>query len=364
VVIRKQCKIFLSSRLLNSILRTIFTGTSTVPSMRYLYGTEVDQILAQESNNGTTRTTTWHLTDHLGSVRELINNNGGIVNQFTYDAFGKVTGTMAGATVDTRYRYTGREFDGETGLYYYRARYYDAGVGRFIGQDPLGFDAGDNNFYRYVGNNPIHLTDPSGERAYSGQTIGDYTRFLTYKSKSGATEKALSTSGLKAAMPQAIFKDHFAVKFRHKEGNASTSVPEAKEILGNRTGTKTKDDKGHILPFLLGGNGLATNKANPDNFFWQNSRINRGDYNQFGQEIRDILVQRHQSGDCYPKFYMKYDVDFDYKDRKNPLRPSSFEVTVTGIWVTTRSTPIIGSLFAVESFRILRTQRFKNPHSK
>jgi RHS repeat-associated protein len=64
--------------------------------------------------------------------------------------------------VDTRYKYTGRELDQETGLYYYRARYFDANVGRFIGQDPIGFSAGDSNLYRYVENNSINAIDPFG----------------------------------------------------------------------------------------------------------------------------------------------------------------------------------------------------------
>jgi RHS repeat-associated protein len=59
------------------------------------------------------------------------------------------------------YRYSGREFDTETGLYYYRARYYDAGSGRFIGEDGVGFRAG-VNFYRYVNNNPTDARDPTG----------------------------------------------------------------------------------------------------------------------------------------------------------------------------------------------------------
>jgi len=57
--------------------------------------------------------------------------------------------------------YTGREYDRGTGLYYYRARYYDPEIGRFISEDPLGFKAG-INFYAYVGNNSVNRNDPSG----------------------------------------------------------------------------------------------------------------------------------------------------------------------------------------------------------
>jgi len=64
------------------------------------------------------------------------------------------------------YTYTGREWDKETGLYYYRARYYDPMEGRFISKDPIGFAGGDVNLYGYTGNNPINLTDPTGNTVY------------------------------------------------------------------------------------------------------------------------------------------------------------------------------------------------------
>jgi RHS repeat-associated protein len=57
--------------------------------------------------------------------------------------------------------YTGREFDPDTSLYYYRARWYDPQVGRFISEDPVAF-AGGHNWYTYVSDNPVNLTDPSG----------------------------------------------------------------------------------------------------------------------------------------------------------------------------------------------------------
>jgi len=57
--------------------------------------------------------------------------------------------------------YTSREYDAETGLYFYRARYYDPTIGRFISADPIGFSGG-INFYGYVMGNPINAIDPSG----------------------------------------------------------------------------------------------------------------------------------------------------------------------------------------------------------
>jgi len=68
-----------------------------------------------------------------------------------------------------RFRYTARFFDADTGLYYYRARHYDAGTGRFNQEDPLHFGAGDHNIYRYVANNPVNFTDPSGMASAAGR---------------------------------------------------------------------------------------------------------------------------------------------------------------------------------------------------
>jgi RHS repeat-associated protein len=99
----------------------------------------------------------YFVQDHLGSTTGLTNSSGTIVAQISYDSFGNPgTGTNL-----TRYTYTGREFDADSGLYYYRARWYDAKVGRFISEDPIGFGGGVNQF-RYVGNNPQNFVDPAG----------------------------------------------------------------------------------------------------------------------------------------------------------------------------------------------------------
>ena len=71
------------------------------------------------------------------------------------------------AAASDRFKFTGREFQSELGLYYYRARFYDPGSGRFVSQDPIGFNGGDQNLYGYVGNRVTTSTDPSGNIAIS-----------------------------------------------------------------------------------------------------------------------------------------------------------------------------------------------------
>ena len=128
---------------------------------RYLNGPAVDQVLAEEDTSGTV---SWMLADNEGSVRDVAVYSSGqtnITDHLTYDAFGNLTGQTPGATAP-RFTYAGRQYDADAGLYYNRARWYDASTGRFISEDSLGFGAGDVNLSRYCGNSPVNATDPSG----------------------------------------------------------------------------------------------------------------------------------------------------------------------------------------------------------
>jgi RHS repeat-associated protein len=84
-----------------------------------------------------------------------------VVAHMTYDTFGRVW-TSTTPSTEFHFAFTGRDLDPESDLYHYRARYYDPATGQFISADPIGFEAGDGNLYRYVGNGPIDRTDPSG----------------------------------------------------------------------------------------------------------------------------------------------------------------------------------------------------------
>jgi RHS repeat-associated protein len=140
----------------------IQTGPTTTNLVsRYLRGDAVDQLFARVDTAGSL-TPFWYLTDNLGSIRNMVDNSGNTADTVSYDAFGTVNPGETGAGSRGRYGWTGREMDVETGLQYNRARYYDSSTGRWLSQDPLGFDAGDSNLYRYVKNGPTMATDPSG----------------------------------------------------------------------------------------------------------------------------------------------------------------------------------------------------------
>ena len=133
------------------------TDGSGNQTFHYLYGTNVDSVLAQDTPTGMV----WSLSDRLGTVDTLTDASGVVVDKRTFDSFGRVL-SETNPSVSFRYGYTGRERDLESGLEYYRARYYDAANGVFISVDPMGFGAGDTNLYRYVGNSSTLATDPSG----------------------------------------------------------------------------------------------------------------------------------------------------------------------------------------------------------
>ena len=104
--------------------------------------------------------------DGMGSIRVVTDSDGKPVNRIAYTPFGT---TVAGDTdIGGPYRYVGRIFDRETGLYYYRNRYYHPGIARFITPDPIGYLSGDHNFYSYARNNPVNFTDPFGAEPKKG----------------------------------------------------------------------------------------------------------------------------------------------------------------------------------------------------
>jgi RHS repeat-associated protein len=114
----------------------------------------VSMIDVEDSN-----ATYYYHFDALGSVVALTNSSGSTVELYEYSVYGQVA--ASDANIPNRFMFTGREFDADTGLYYYRARYYNPEIGRFLQTDPIGYEDG-MNWYRYCGNNPGGLTDASG----------------------------------------------------------------------------------------------------------------------------------------------------------------------------------------------------------
>jgi RHS repeat-associated protein len=133
-----------------------FNSSGSV-SMRYLQRLGLDTMLGRFDGTNVG----WYLTDNVGSIRLIVNPSGTVLDQVTYYAFGGIQNESNSSNGD-RFKFTGREFDSEIGQQYNRARYYDPKAGRWTAPDPVAFDGGDPNLFRYVYGNATNASDPSG----------------------------------------------------------------------------------------------------------------------------------------------------------------------------------------------------------
>jgi RHS repeat-associated protein len=142
----------------------------------YVYGNGIDDQLTMDRGG---QRYFFH-ADDLGSILKVTDATGSVVEQYRYDDYGRPTFLNAARTVIAATQitnatlFTGRRYDAETGLYYYRTRYLDPAAGRFITRDKIGI-WGDKhalgNGYAYVANAPLTATDPMGLVYNKGQAL-------------------------------------------------------------------------------------------------------------------------------------------------------------------------------------------------
>ncbi len=201
-----------------------------------------------------TTSTSWTLTDHQDSVRDIVSGNasdrGKLVEHRQYDSFGRMvrqtTGPLntAAATsgVGVEFGYAGRPLEARSGLSDNRARWYEPGTGRFINEDPSGFKGGDANLFRYVGNDPLDQVDPSGLTGRWAQSKGSVN--IPQAAWAGFGQTSLGTSLLQG--PVIPMSSGLGTSAQTFTGKTNNGIPFG-EFLVSRGGGATKPAAAHQI---------------------------------------------------------------------------------------------------------------------
>jgi RHS repeat-associated protein len=156
--------------------------------MRFVYGTKINSPDYIIKGDSTYRV----ITDHLGSVRLVVNSvSGHVVQEIKYDEFGDVLSNSNEGFQP--FGFAGGLYDNTTKLIRFGARDYDASTGRWTSKDPIGFESGDANFYVYCFNDPINLTDVEG--LSTATDIRDFTAGLISNLSLGLSDIVLDALG-------------------------------------------------------------------------------------------------------------------------------------------------------------------------
>lgn len=157
---------YAGSRMIESVSSKLASNNNiTQVTTDYVYSPRTDDVLMAWRGDDQY----YFHKNRLGSTVAVTNASGAVVERYSYDAFGAPQffapngAEISSSVIGNDILFTGREYDSETGLYYYRARTLNPAVGRFLQQDPIRNQDG-INMYSYVHNNPVNYTDPSGLR--------------------------------------------------------------------------------------------------------------------------------------------------------------------------------------------------------
>ena len=214
-------------------------------------------------------TVSWYLADHLGTVSDLINNSGAIIDHVDFSAFGTVLDESSPTNGDRMIGFAALERDTVTGLNLAVEREENPGTGRWDSQDPLGFGGGEDNLYGYVANSPTDCEDTSGldARALPAAPTMDPAAFL------GPGDLVILTGN-----------------FAQGNENQGAFVPQLAEFV---LASKGRPAKGSPAP----GGGFVVSPTQPTTPEELADAINQAVKDNGGRPFRRIIVISHAGGE-------------------------------------------------------------------
>ena len=198
--------------------------------------------------------------DHLGSSNYITNLDGEVSQHIEYVPFGEVFIEERNNTWNTPYLFNAKEFDEETGMYYYGARYYEPRLSLWMSADPLAEEYIDISAYTYCHNNPINLFDPDGQGDYytdAGKWLGSDGKQdnMAYTATGVRKEKNKNGSLVN------VFEHPVKLSIGQKELNTLASTVYAESSIGY--GIFSKEEMFAIASVHVNKNKVAYGKDSP-----------------------------------------------------------------------------------------------------
>ncbi|MCF7855316.1 MAG: DUF2778 domain-containing protein [Candidatus Pacebacteria bacterium] len=244
----------------------------------YTWGPGIDNLLAITVHGAAETNTYFALTDHLGTIHALADDTGAVAEAYRYDAWGNVLGVfdgngqpLLGSALGNRFLFHGREYSWTTGLYNFRARWYDPTTGRWLSKDPIGISGGLNQ-YVFCGNNPVNFVDP----------FGTYERFslkLNDQDRAWLVHRQVTDNGSIVRTSYPVYSGND----EHRNNPASANVPKAGPIPPGTYYIVDRPSGGRLGPlrdWLTGRNqwfGLFANDARIDDYLTVDG-VERGEF--------------------------------------------------------------------------------------
>ncbi|MCK4764789.1 MAG: hypothetical protein KAW12_21505, partial [Candidatus Aminicenantes bacterium] len=204
--------------------------TSNQVLKQYVYGNGVDEILRVDKYESGNPVPYYYHSNAIGSVTAITDSSGDLVERVSYDTFGMPTikdangDVINSSSIGNEYLFHGRRYDKTANLYYYRARYYDPIMGRFLQTDPMGY-ADSMNLYQAFNQNPMNFIDPFGEiinpRIESGVALSAYYQFRTGGDSVVTAVRKMYKYGYLVRSGTADRITEFSLEFRLRSGEFS-----------------------------------------------------------------------------------------------------------------------------------------------